>query len=75
MTMNQNAALSDAQPQPLASSRPKNARPRVCVLPGWSACCAIVLHSADWPPRPPAISYLTVRVPVIVVGWTSHTKL
>src|SRR5512141_1644187 len=42
--MNQNSALSDAQPQPFASSRPKNARPRVCVVPGCRACCAIVLH-------------------------------
>ena len=30
--------------QPSASSRPNRARPRVCVVPAWSACCAIVLH-------------------------------
>src|SRR5947207_9804545 len=72
--MNQKAALSDAQPQPFASSRPKNARPRVCLVPGCRACCAIVLHPTgrSRPALKPrwCVPYLTSRVPVIVDGWT-----
>ena len=61
MTTNQNAALSVAQAQPPASSRPKKARRRTIVVPGPSACDAIV---------PP---YFAVRVPVML-GWTVQTK-
>jgi hypothetical protein len=41
--MNQKTAFSDAHAHPFPSSRPKRALPRVCLVPGWSACCAIVL--------------------------------
>src|SRR5215208_7923730 len=41
--MNQNAALTDAHAQPVASSSPKSARPRVRVVPAGSARWAIVL--------------------------------
>src|SRR5687767_5136103 len=68
MTMNQNAALTDAHAQPSASSRPNIARRRVCrVVPGRSACWAIVLQLHRR--FAPAFSYSTVIVPVIVVGW------
>ena len=71
---NQNAALSDAQPQPFASSRPNNARPRVCVVPGFRARCAIVLHPVPRRLVRPAPAYLTSRVPFIVDTWTWHTN-
>ena len=73
MRMNQKTAFSDAQPQPLASSSPNRARPRVCVVPGCRACCAIVLHPSGVGARLAPSSrrcYLTSRVPFIVVGWT-----
>src|SRR5215210_1110448 len=41
--MNQNAALTPAHAQPLASSSPNRARPRVRVIPAGSARWAIVL--------------------------------
>ena len=44
MRMNQKTALSDAQPQPSASSSPNSARRAAASFPAASACCAIVLH-------------------------------
>src|SRR3954454_20217196 len=70
--MNQKTALSDAQAQPVASSSPKNARPRVCRVPGYRACCAIVLHPTRRSRRA-SVAYLTSRVPFIVDGCTWHT--
>src|SRR6478672_320894 len=77
--MNQKAALSEAQPQPLASSSPNRARPRGCVDPGCRACCAIVLHpsgrrDARHHRRSSGVRYLTSRVPFIVEGCTWHSN-
>src|SRR6476646_4354362 len=49
MITSQMKALTDAQPQPSASSSPKRARRRGTTVPAPSARCAIVLH-----PRAPA---------------------
>src|SRR5450759_2937309 len=75
MRTNHTVALTPAQPQPLASSRPKNARLRTTVPPGPSACSAICPPSRAAAGPPPACraGYLTVSVPVMF-GWTTQVK-
>ena len=62
----QTKALTDAQPQPSASSRPNMARRRGTVVPAVSACCAIVLPSSPGRPIRSAVDHCAVRVPVML---------
>src|SRR3954453_19424812 len=51
MMISHTNALTEAQPQPSASSSPNRARRRGTAVPGPSACWAIVLHPSAIAPR------------------------
>ena len=75
MNTNQNAALTDAQPQPSASNSPNRARRLGVARPAGSAALAMssILAGPAAPGGSSAVDQLAVSVP-IMFGWTSHTN-